>query len=126
MIDNCRRASPWPDESTAAIVGFGEHIALNPALDDSLRTDVLAMTLIVAVMGDRGTDHPCAISAPGGFVLISPTRVPRPPPGPGQLATLLARKCGRDTASAAFEYTVPASGGGSTRPGPGCAARWNC
>ncbi len=127
VLDGSGEVSPWPDESTAAIVGFGEHIALNPALDDGLRTDVLAMALIVAaVMGDCGTDHPCAISAPGGFVLISPTRVPRPPPGPGQLATLLARKCGRDTASAAFEFTVPASGTASTRPCLGRAARWSC
>ncbi len=110
-LDGTGGPSPWPDESTAAIVGFGERIALNPALDDGLRTDVLAMALIVAaVMSDGATDHPCAITAPGGFVLISLTRVPQPPPGPGQLATLLARKCGRDTASAAFEYTVPASG----------------
>jgi hypothetical protein len=102
-------AGPWPDESTAAIVAFGEHIALNPGLDDGLRTDVLAMALIVAaVMGDCTTGHPCAITAPSGLVLISRTRVPQPAPGPGELATLLARKCGRHTASAAFEYTVPA------------------
>jgi len=31
--------------STAAIVSLGEHIALNPGLDDGLRTDVLAMAL---------------------------------------------------------------------------------
>ena len=116
VLDGTGEASPWPDESTAAIVGFGEHIALNPALDDGLRTDVLAMALIVAaVMGECATDHPCAISAPGGFVLISAIRVPRPPPGPGQLATLLARKCGRDTASAAFEYTVPTLGAGISK-----------
>ena len=83
VLDGTGEASPWPDESTAAIVGFGEHIALNPALDDGLRTDVLAMALIVAaVMGECATDHPCAISAPGGFVLISAIRVPRPPQDP--------------------------------------------
>ena len=98
----------WPDDSVAAVVGFGEHIVLGPGLaSDDLRADVLAMALIVtAVMGDRPVGHPCAITAPGGVVLISRTRIPRPGPGPGLLATRLARACGRDTASAAFEYTV--------------------
>jgi hypothetical protein len=106
----------WPDEGLAAIVGFGEDIVLNPGLDDDLRTDVLSMALIIAaVMGDIETDHPCAITAPDGFVLISRNRVPSPTLGAGKLATLLARKCGRDTASAAFEYVVPASTG-SVRP----------
>jgi hypothetical protein len=104
----------WPDENTAAIVSCGEHIALKPGLDDDLRTDVLAMALIVAaVMGDRPAGHPCAITAPGGLVVISQTRAPRPGPGPGKLATLLARKCGRDTASAAFEYMMPVTAGPS-------------
>ncbi len=109
VLDGAAGAGSWPDDSTAAIVSSGERIALNPGLDDGLRTDVLAMALIVAaVMGDRDTGHPCAITAPDGLVLISRTRVPRPGPGAGQLATLLARTCGCDTASAAFEYTVPA------------------
>jgi hypothetical protein len=108
VIDDVAPASRWPDEKTAAIVSFGEQIALKPGLDDDLRTDVLAMALIVAaVMGDCPTDHPCAITAPASLVVISQTRVPRPGSGPGKLATLLARKCGRDTASAAFEYTTP-------------------
>lgn len=108
MFDGAAEVYPWPDESTAAIVSSGEHIVLNPGLDDGLRTDVLAMALIVAaVMGNCDTGHPCAITAPGGVVLISRIRVPQPGPGPGQLATLVARKCGRDTISAAFEYTVP-------------------
>jgi hypothetical protein len=111
--------SRWPDENTAAIVSFGEHIALKPGLDDDLRTDVLAMALIVAaVMGDCPTGHPCAITAPGGLVVISQSRAPRPGVGPGKLATLLARKCGRDTASAAFEYMTPVSGD------PSPWARW--
>ena len=110
VLDGAAEAGPWPDQSTAAIVSLGEHVALNHGLDDGLRTDVLAMALIVAaVMGDDDTGHPCAISAPGGVVLISRIRVPQPARGPGQLATLLARACGRDTASAAFEYTVPGS-----------------
>ena len=105
-------AGGWPDENTAAIVSFGEYITLKPGLDDDLRTDVLAMALIVAaVMGDRPTGHRCAITAPDGLVVISRTRVARPRLGPGRIATLLARACGRDTESAAFEYTTPGRGG---------------
>ena len=114
MLDDAAAASQWPDENTAGMVSFGEHIALKLGLDDSLRTDVLAMALIVAaVMGDCATGHPCAITAPRGLVVISQIRVPRPGPGPGKLATLLARKCGRDTASAAFEYMTPVTAGPS-------------
>jgi hypothetical protein len=109
MLDGAAGDSPWPDERTAAIVAFGEHIALKPGMDDGLRTDVLAMALIVAaVMGDRPVGHSCAITAPGGLVLISQTRAARAESGPGKLATLLARTCGRNTASAAFEYITPA------------------
>ena len=114
VLDDAAAASRWPDQNTAAIVSFSEHIALKPGLDDGLRTDVLAMALIVAaVMGDCPTGHPCAITAPGGLVVISQIRVPQPGPGPGKLATLLARKCGRDTASAAFEYMTPVTAGPS-------------
>ena len=109
VLDDTAAPSPWPDENTAAIVSFGEHIALGPDLGDhGLRADVLAMALIVAaVMGDRETDHPCEITAPAGYVLISRTRVPPLSPGPSELATLLARECGRDVTSAAFEYSAP-------------------
>jgi hypothetical protein len=114
VLDDAAAASRWPDENAAAIVSSGERIALKPGLDDGLRTDVLAMALIVAaVMGDRPTGHPCAITAPGGLVVISLIRVLRPRSGPGKLATLLARKCGRDTVSAAFEYTTPVTAGRS-------------
>jgi hypothetical protein len=107
VLDGSAGNGPWPDESAAAIVAFGEHIALRPGLDDGLRTDVLAMALIVAaVMGDCPADHSCAITAPGGLVLISRTRAAHGESGPGKLATLLVRKCGRDTASAAFDYTT--------------------
>jgi|ERR1700685_893569 hypothetical protein len=101
---------PWA--RAAASVSFGEHIALSSRLGDAgLRADVLAMALIVAaVMGDTDVGHPCAIAAPGGLVLISATRVLPPGDGPGRLATLLARACGRNTPSAAFEYTVAAVG----------------
>jgi hypothetical protein len=108
VLDTSSWDSRWPDESTAAIVAFGEHIALKPGLDDGLRTEVLAMALIVAaVMGDSPAGHSCAITAPDGLVLISRTRVGHGESGPGELATLLVRKCGSDTASAAFDYTTP-------------------
>ena len=108
VLDGATFGRPWPDEGTAAIVSFGEHIVVRPGLvDDGSRADVLAMALIVAaVMGDRPAGHPCAITAPAGCVLISRVRVPRPT-GPGEVATLLARACGRDVESAAFEYTAP-------------------
>jgi hypothetical protein len=109
VLDGSANLRHWPDERVAAIVSFGERIALGPGLDDDgLRADVLAMALIVAaVMGDCATGHPCAITAPAGYVLTSRTRAPQAAQGPGELATLLARKCGRDIASAAFEYTAP-------------------
>jgi len=114
VLDDAAAAGRWPDDNVAAVVSFAEHIALKPGLDDGLRTDVLAMALIVAaVMGDCPTGHPCAITAPGGLVVISQTRVPRPGSGPGMLATLLARNCGRDTASAAFDYMTPVTVGPS-------------
>jgi hypothetical protein len=97
----------WPDDGLAAIVGFGERVVLGPGLDDDERADVLAMALIAtAVMGDQPAGHPCAITAPGGVVLISRNRVPDPGLGPGMLATRLVRACGRDAASAAFEYAT--------------------
>jgi hypothetical protein len=69
---------------------------------------VLAMSLeIVAVMTNRKTSDPAEVYAPGGFVVITLNRVPVPETGPGALATAVARRCGRDTASAAFEFTVP-------------------
>jgi hypothetical protein len=107
-------ATGWPPGSVAAYVSSGEYIALNSSLDDvGLRTDVLAMAVIVAaVMGACDIGHPCAITAPDGIVLISRSRLPRPARGPGELATLLARSCGRQTASAAFRYAVPAIASG--------------
>jgi hypothetical protein len=78
------------------------------------------MALIVAaVMSDRPTGHRCAITAPDGLVVISRTRVARPRSGPGRVATLLARACGRDTESAAFEYTAPVTADLSPRQWPG-------
>jgi hypothetical protein len=109
VLDGVGDFGPWPAGDTAAIVSFGEHIALSPDLDDDgLRADVLAMSLIVAaVMGDHDADHPCSITAPAGYVLVSRTRGPTLASGPGALATLLARACGRNIISAAFGYFAP-------------------
>jgi hypothetical protein len=41
-------------ESTAAIVSFGERIALSHGLNDGLRTDALVMALIVAAGWNSG------------------------------------------------------------------------
>jgi hypothetical protein len=97
------------DGDTAAIVTDGNAIALNCALaDDGLRADVLAMALEVATaMTGRPDGRRGAIYAPGGFVVITGNRVPVPAAGVGRFATVMARKAGRDTASAAFEYYVP-------------------
>ena len=97
------------DDHTAAVVVCGATIALTPAIEgDDLRADVLAMALeIAAIMTNRETSDPGEIYAPGGFVLITTNRIPAPETGPGALATAVARRCGRDTASAAFEFSVP-------------------
>jgi hypothetical protein len=98
-----------PGDDTAAVVVCGATIALDPALaDDGLRADVLAMALeVAAVMTNRETGDPGEIYAPGGFVIVTRNRMPAPAAGPGAFATLIARRCGRDTASAAFEFHVP-------------------
>jgi hypothetical protein len=117
------------EDAAAAIVACGgETIALNPALgSDDLRADVLAMALdIAARITSHDTGHSGAITAPGGLVIITGNRIPSPESGPGAFATVLARKCGRDTASAAFTYYVPSptptTARTKTRPGrePGC------
>jgi hypothetical protein len=97
------------DDDTAAVVVCGATIALNPAIEcDDLRADVLAMALeIAAVMTNRESGDPGEVYAPGGFVLITRNRVPPPEAGPGAFATAVARRCGRDTTSAAFEFSVP-------------------
>jgi hypothetical protein len=62
------------------------------------------MALEVAiVMANR----PGTVCAPGGSVVITWNRVPPPAAGLGRFATLMARTCGRDTESAAFEYYIP-------------------
>jgi len=99
------RDYPNDDGATAAIVADGKVIALNAALeDDGLRADVLAMALEVAIVMNN---RPGTICDPGGFVVITRNRVPAPAAGLGKFATLMARTCGRDTDSAAFEYYAP-------------------
>ena len=99
------RDYPDNDGDTAAIVADGKVIALNSGLeDDGLRADVLAMALEVAIVMNN---RPGTICDPGGFVVITRNRVPAPPAGLGKFATLMARTCGRDTDSAAFEYYLP-------------------
>jgi hypothetical protein len=98
------RDYPHEDPGTAAIVADGKVIFLNSGLeDDGLRADVLAMALEVAVVM---TNRPGAICAPGGSVVITRNRLPAPATGIGKFATLMARTCGQDTASAAFEYYI--------------------
>jgi len=110
VLDAVDDQGPWLGDDTAAIVACGECIAINPALDDdTVRADVVAMALALTyVMSPSKNGHgEGGITAAGSFVLISRTRVAEPLPGPGELATLIAREHGRDTVSAAFEYTVP-------------------
>jgi hypothetical protein len=92
------------DPDTAAVVADGKVIVLDSGLeDDGLRADVLAMALEVAVVM---TNRPGAICVRGGSIVITRNRVPAPASGIGKFATLMARTCGRDTASAAFEYYI--------------------
>jgi hypothetical protein len=99
------RDCPGHDRDTAATVADGKIVALNSGLeDDGLRADVLAMALEVAIVM---TNRPGTICDPGGFVVITRNRVPAPATGLGRFATLMARTCGRDTDSAAFEYYAP-------------------
>ena len=99
------RDYPDDDGETGAIVADGQVIALSSGLeDDGLRADVLAMALEVAIVM---TNRPGTICDPDGFVVITRNRVPAPAAGLGKFATLMARTCGRDTDSAAFEYYVP-------------------
>jgi len=112
VLDAADDEGPWLDDDSAAIVACGVCIALSPGLnDDGLRADVLAMALAVTyVMNPRASGPPGDITAAGSFVLISRTRVADPLPGLGELATVIAREHGRNTASAAFEYALPAFG----------------
>jgi hypothetical protein len=105
----------WHEDSGIAAIVDGKVIALSCGLaDDGLRADVLAMALEVAI---AMTNRPGTICAPRGFAVITPHRVPAPAAGAGKFATLVARACGRDTASAAFEYYVPRFPGDGHEPG---------
>ena len=98
------RDYPQQGGDTAAIVADGKVIGLNSGLaDDGLRADVLAMALEVAI---AMSNRPGSICAPGWCVVITRNRVPAPDAGIGKFATLMARTCGRDTTSAAFEYHI--------------------
>jgi len=109
VVDAVDDDGPLLDDDSAAIVACGDCIALSPGLeDDGLRADVLAMALALTyLMSPCETGHARDITAAGSLAVISRTRVAEPLPGPGMLATVIAREHGRDTASAAFEYTVP-------------------
>ena len=105
------RDYPRDDGDTAAIVADGKVIAMSAGLaDDGLRADVLAMALEVAIVL---ANRPGVLCPVGGFVVITRNRVPAPATGVGKFATLMARTCGRDITSAAFEFYVP------TFPGEG-------
>jgi hypothetical protein len=108
VLDAADADGAWLDDDTAAIVACGVCIAVSPALDDDLRADVLAMSLAASYLMSLGESGHAGDITAANIVLISRTRVAEPPPGPGKLATVIAREHGRDTASAAFEYTVPA------------------
>ena len=110
VLDAVDADGPWLDDDTAAIVACGVCIAINPALDDDLRADVLAMALAASYLMSIGESGQAGDITAANIVLVSRTRVAEPPAGPGKLATVIAREHGRDTASAAFEYTVPALG----------------
>lgn len=93
----------------AAIVAFQDTICLNPGMEDGVRADVLAMALSVAAM--MICDESAALSgdvvAPCGFVVITPHRIPEPAEPAGRFATMMAQRCGRDIASAAFDCYLP-------------------
>jgi hypothetical protein len=99
------RDYPREDGDTAAIVADGKVIAMSADLtDDGLRADVLAMALEVAIVMANRPGVLCPVS---GFVVITHHRIPAPATGVGKFATLMARTCGRDITSAAFEYYAP-------------------
>jgi hypothetical protein len=109
VLDAIDDQGPWLGDDSAAIVACGECIAINPAIDDdAMRTDVLAMALALTYVMSPGTNgHGSGITAAGNIVLISRIRAPGPEPGPGELATVIAREHGSDTPNAAFEYALP-------------------
>jgi hypothetical protein len=108
VLDAVDADGPWLDDDTAAIVACGVCVAISPLIDDDMRADVLAMALAASYLLSVGEGGRAGDITAANIVLISRTRIPEPPSGPGKLATVIAREHGRDTASAAFEFTVPA------------------
>ena len=107
VLDAVDDDGPWLDDDSAAIVACGELIALNPGLDDDgLRADVLAMALAVTWFSSPGETGNTRYH---GSKRLHPDQ---PHPGSraftrtGKLAAVIASQHGRDTAYAAFEYTV--------------------
>jgi len=114
VTDGCPQLWDEQDEENfseaAAIVSFPDTVCLNPGLEgDDLRADVLAMGLSVAAMMvcDETTALPGDVVAPSGFVVITRDRVREPTHPAGRFATMMAQRCGRDTASAAFDCYLP-------------------
>jgi len=123
VTDGCPQLWDEQDEENfseaAAIVSFPDTVCLNPRLDgDELSADVLAMALSVTALMvcDESAALPGDVVAPGGFVVITRDRVREPADPPGRLATVLARWCGRDTTSAAFDCYLPVFAGVRTTP----------
>jgi hypothetical protein len=108
VVDAADNDGPLLDDDTAAFIACGVCIALNPALHDAQRADVLAMALALTHALGPGTTagHGGDITAAGGFAMISRTRETAPISALGLLATVIAHEHGHDTASAAFEYTL--------------------
>jgi hypothetical protein len=110
VVDAADDDGPLLDDNTAAFVACGVCIAVNPGLDEGVREEVFAMALALTyAMSPGAAGHGGDITAAGGFVLISRTREAEPLSALGLLATVIAREHGHETASAAFEYTVPVS-----------------
>ena len=130
VTDGCPQLWDARDEENfsdaAAIVSFPDIICVNPWLDgDDLRADVLAMALSVAAMMvcDESAALPGDVVAPGGFVIITRDRFREPADPAGRFATMMAQRCGRDTASAAFDCYLPVFAGDRARLGSGDRAR---
>ncbi|HEU5028626.1 MAG TPA: hypothetical protein VFV01_27200 [Spirillospora sp.] len=94
---------PWPDDAIAALVTPG-HVVFNPALEsDDLRADLLAFAVAISVsIVVEDTARSGYVAAPEGIVLVTRERLPEPAKGPGRLAGMFARRCGRQTKSATF------------------------
>ncbi|MBB6546865.1 hypothetical protein [Nonomuraea rubra] len=99
---------PWPDDDITALVA-PNRIVFNPSLeDDDLRADVLAFAAALCCSLVLSDSAPAGhVAAPGGLVLIGREKLPEPPTGPGRLAGMFARRCGKDTTSATFKIYIP-------------------